>query len=42
MENIFSNKKNQAEIRKNAYNFVLKNFSYKVFKEKVKKLIISI
>jgi len=39
MENILSNKKKQVEIRKNAYNFVFKNFSYKVFKERVKKLI---
>jgi glycosyltransferase involved in cell wall biosynthesis len=31
--------KNQEDIKKNAYDFVLKNFSYKVFKERVKKLI---
>jgi len=39
MERIITDKEKQEEIKKNAYHFVLTNFSYKVFKEKVKKLI---
>jgi glycosyltransferase involved in cell wall biosynthesis len=42
MENIIFDKRMQKNIKKNAYDFVFKNFSYEVFKEKVKKLIISI
>jgi glycosyltransferase involved in cell wall biosynthesis len=42
MENIIFDKKMQKNIKKNAYDFVFKNFSYEVFKEKVKKLIITI
>ena len=42
MENVIFDKRMQKNIKKNAYDFVFKNFSYEVFKEKVKKLIISI
>jgi len=42
MENIIANKKKQNEIKKNAHHFVLTNFSYEVFKQRVKKLIIKI
>lgn len=42
MENVIFDKIMQKNIKKNAYDFVFKNFSYEVFKEKVKKLIISI
>jgi len=39
MTDIIADIKNQENIKKDAYDFVLKNFSYKVFKERVKKLI---
>ena len=39
MTNIMVDAENQENIKKNAYDFVLKNFSYKVFEERVKKLI---
>jgi len=39
MVNIIIDTKNQEIIKKNAYDFILKNFSYKVFKKRVKKLM---
>jgi len=39
MEKIILNKENQLKIKKNAYKFVFNNFSYEVFKQKIKKLI---
>jgi glycosyltransferase involved in cell wall biosynthesis len=40
MESIIFDKKKQKSIKKNAYDFVFKNFSYEVFKEKVVKLLL--